>query len=373
MKKLLAMILVLVMAFSLCACGNFGTQMLNAGKKLAEAKSFTVDADMTIDMDLNVMDTTGNVKMLCNMNADVLREPTRSHVTLTLGDGETEDVNSEFYVAAVKDGFDLYVTEDGKKWEKANYSDLEMTAPTFEPEQLLYLLDICKSFKENGEQKINGAACNVFAGMITGENMQNLMSVIGFDTIFEEMTGISMKDVDVASFGDIPTTISVNKETGALAQYTMDFSEVLKTVMTKSMESSLAEMAELPEEASSELTLEDVNGEVVVNKGMLVINLLNYNEVEAFELPEAIEVTTEEVDEVVEEENKTAVAIKDDEAAAEASEGVTIASETDVEAEENDGETESEVEVETAPETKEGKDVSENVKADVKTEKGKTN
>ena len=322
-KKAIAILMAAVMVLSLCACGRFGAKMAQAAAKMKKVENFAMDADLDVDMTLKAAGTEFPFGMNCALKTESFISPLKNHTVMSMNMAGAEDMEKEFYVQEVEGGrAAVYYTEDdGESWkaEVVDVSEMEkMDIPSISREQLEYISEIGKTFKEGEEETINGSPAVVFNGVVTGENVLDFMKAFGIDEMMSSSTGFDMGKINVEDLDDINVKIAIDKASGLFSQIKVDMTDFLREMMKVTVagtivqpeeaEGAMGEAAEPAEDVAEEAAeaVEDaaeaeeseeaeeesveqiplpVDVECEISSAILTINLYDYNQVENFEMP----------------------------------------------------------------------------------------
>lgn len=279
-RKAVALLMILVMALSLCGCSSFETKMLKGVKKLQELQSLHMDATVDIGMTMNVLQQDLDMDMLMNASSDIQTEPFKMNTEI---DTNMMGVEGKVYSFIEKcgDEYCVYSSLDGDNWDKDSMDaddapeDIEVLG------MFAVLAKYASSFEKAGEEQVNDYNTVRYDGNITSDDIAGLIELAGGSAALSEVAGDEV-DVDrilAALEGPftIPASIWFDKETGIAIKYRVDVTEMMSGIMLEVMEEAMEEMGpELP----------DVGLEFTVNKTVVEVTLSQLDELGEITVPE---------------------------------------------------------------------------------------
>ena len=277
MKKILAITLAIVMMLSLGACGKFESQMANAMTNLKDANSFSADIAVNVKANVKVEDAEMPIALTCKAKTDVFSEPYRSHLAMDIFALGEQMGEGEFYFVRGDNDVTAYSRVEGEDWDVKSVEMADVTMPTFSVDQILALAKITETFDETQESKKADNGTTTYSGVITGEDVQKFLEIMSMESMSEQMMDAAAEglELDLAQLGNIPTTIVVDNETNTFSQFVFDLTEWMQSALSISAEQ---------EDVETPVDITDMN--VTVAAASMVINIKNYNNAPAFEVPQ---------------------------------------------------------------------------------------
>ena len=302
--KLLAVVLMVILAFGLAACGKNGQGndasgnapvnssgntmeevLLNAAKNISEAESLSYH--MTMDMGLDVFGMS--MDTLMEADAKTIQSPLSVYMDGTMDMGSLGSYGMEMYMVeeggkmAVYTGMEM---EEEKTWMKTE-AEIDSSAITQYNAQsnIATYMENAKNFSQVGEEEINGVKTVRFDGIVTGESIEKVLKESGMD---EQVAGMGVENVSglYKDAGDIPLSFWVDTENEIVVQYQIDMGDVLKYIIDKTIEE--AEAAEGEEESMA--------GMFGINKSLITVTVTGINNVDEIVVPEDVKANAEFID-----------------------------------------------------------------------------
>lgn len=272
-KKWMALGLALLMvAFVLAGCApSIEKQLQQAMEKMAGVKSMDSTIEMTMKM--KMMGQSLDINMVGEMSA--FDDPVKAKMDMkTNAMGQEQE--SVVYVEQDGDKLITYVNA-GTGWEKE-----EMTSEAFgekykqmQVQQSMELyLKSAKNFKDAGTEKIDGRKTRKLEGVISGEDLSDVMVASGMlDAMGDSMAGM---DEDMLKriyndLVDLPVIIWLDQAEHLVVKYEMD----MAPMMTKIFESLLGELGA---QASGV--------KIKVNECKMIMTLKNFDNATDFTIPD---------------------------------------------------------------------------------------
>lgn len=257
-NKLISLAMVIVMMFSIAACGggNSGGEggetpqestaptpeevVKAAENNMREATS--IESNMTMDMAMTSDGQT--VSMKTNMDMISFTDPMKLKMDMTMDMGEqlggTQII--QFYADETDGAMTMYMNMMGN-WYKQNVPE-EQLAQYDTKENLSTYLDSSTGFTEAGTEQVNGEDATKYDGVITGSQMNEVLKASGALDDLEPM--LAGTDLDASTIyedlPDITMSIWINAEQYPV-KYEMDMTAMMQGLMDKVMATAQQEQA----------------------------------------------------------------------------------------------------------------------------------
>ena len=236
-KKVLIVVLSLLMVLSMAACSK-DVDREKLSKDTIDNLSNLSSYSSHIELDLSI--TSGksdNIEMSMKADQRAIRNPDElmeviANIKFKLM-GMKKEFDKKLYSEATAGGVNIYSLENGQ-WSKLNENGLE-NIQQFDPmDSITEYLKSLDKFKQAGTEKINGVNTVKFEGVMNTDALKNIIT----EDILEDATGLDLGDLDnVAEALDesegVPITIWIDTEKALPLQFTVDFSQVLDTVLSQ--------------------------------------------------------------------------------------------------------------------------------------------
>lgn len=277
MKKITALLLSIVMAFSLVACGSKklpsdpAELMKVANENMQKVKSMTAKANMNLSM------TQGkeNVDMSVDMNMDIIKkdDTMKAKVDATVNMGEAGGQQTmTMYMAPEGDNFYIYVGMLGQ-WMKMKYDIKSVLEAQKNAKDTDVLGSSAANFTVTDETDDNGNKVKVLSGKMSADTMKESLTK-AFETAgtvegVDETQMQQIKAIAESCLADVQMTYYVDEKSGQITHMSMDLSEIAK----KAIESVSA----LAGDAVSGLSIENFD---------ISMDCSNFDKVADFEVPQ---------------------------------------------------------------------------------------
>lgn len=278
MKKITALLLSLVMAFSLVACGSKklpsdpAELMKVANENMQKVKSMTAKANVNLAM------TQGkeNVDMSVDMNMDIIKkdDTMKAKIDATINMGEAGGQQTmTMYMAPEGDNYYIYMGMLGQ-WMKMKYDIKSLLEAQKDADKDADVLgSSAENFTVTDETDDNGNKVKVLSGKMTADTMKESFTK-AFETAgavegVDETQMQQIKTMVESCLADVQMTYYVDEKSGQITHMSMDLSEIAK----KAIESVSA----LAGDAVSGLSIDNFD---------ISMDCSNFDKVEDFEVPE---------------------------------------------------------------------------------------
>lgn len=245
MKKLLAILLVLTVLLTLCACENplellFPNTKGIKNKSADEAmkivaenqknvKSVRADGEMTVA--LSVMGLGFDIEI--DYDIESASDPDALHMEMGLDMGAFGGYETEVYTVEDGDGYTTYVNSDGV-WTKqaADKTEVEQNFTT------ILAVDDRGSYTEVGEEELNGVKTIHYTGTIDADGVVKALQSIGA----LGSLGIDGSDTPLDGIEDLSVDIWVSEESVLPVRYTMNLTNLMSVLLSGASEEIGTEM-----------------------------------------------------------------------------------------------------------------------------------
>lgn len=236
MTRIAALLAAAVLTLCLTACGGGqagGGDPLAAARKNIDAAS-SMDAVMTMNMEMEAGGET--VKTVTSMDMTMFKEPMRMKVEATTEAAGQSAVISIYAEEDGNGGYMMYMN-DGTSWYSAE-AGAEDLAQYEVGQSMSAYIDSASSFKQEGTETVNGVSAYKYTGVITGQNMQDVVTESGALNSLSSM-GLSEEQMEemLSGLGDIPVTLWISETDLYPVRYDMDMTSVMDGLMKAVLES----------------------------------------------------------------------------------------------------------------------------------------
>ena len=194
----------------------------------------SMDAAMTMNME---MEAGGeSLKTVTSMDMTMFKEPMRMKVEATTEAAGQSAVISIYAEENGNGGYMMYMN-DGTSWYSAE-AGAEDLAQYEVGQSMSAYIDSASSFKQEGTETVNGVSAYKYTGVITGQNMQDVVTESGALNSLSSM-GLSEEQMEemLSGLGDIPVTLWISETDLYPVRYDMDMTSVMDGLMKAVLES----------------------------------------------------------------------------------------------------------------------------------------
>ena len=239
-KKILALVLVLALMFSLTGCTAFETKMAKAAAKMKKVDNLRADITFYLDADMLVLgQSLGDIELGVDGTLDIDKKhgTGSGRFNVESPDGEQDVL---LYYEKSKDVLRTWTSkDDGKTWtlneqalEQGTGSSLfEIDSITdLDREQLSQLRTVSETFAEDGTTEIRGSESTIYSGTVS---VQTLMKDTDLQPVLEQMngsTGIELTEEDLRGIGDMPVSIAIDNKSGLVSGFALDMTEMMQGI-----------------------------------------------------------------------------------------------------------------------------------------------
>lgn len=284
-KKIASGALALAMMFTLAACGKEQSGADAASVMAAAQQELTKVSSMryTYAMEIAISAEGESVEMTVNGSAEMTMDPTAVKMTM----------NMDMLGMALKDVQIYMVSEGGQmvaytgmdmtgagqnQWYKSLADDSGMNAEQYDAVEAFELyMKNGSNFKAVGTDTVQGASATRYEGVITSDMLEDTLEESGSLDNITSLLGEDYGDV-LAGLSGIPITIWIN-DAGLPVKYVFDMTSMMTELLQNSADSE--------------------NADVSVDKFVMSMEVLGYNDIEPITVPQEVLDTAVDVTEEV--------------------------------------------------------------------------
>ena len=284
-KKIASGALALAMMFTLAACGKEQSGADAASVMAAAQQELTKVSSMryTYAMEMAISAEGESVEMTVNGSAEMTMDPTAVKMTM----------NMDMLGMALKDVQIYMVSEGGQmvaytgmdmtgavqnQWYKSLADDSGMNAEQYDAVEAFELyMKNGSNFKAVGTDTVQGASATRYEGVITSDMLEDTLEESGSLDNNTSLLGEDSGAV-LAGLSGIPITIWIN-DAGLPVKYVFDMTSMMTELLQNSADSE--------------------NADVSVDKFVMSMEVLGYNDIEPITVPQEVLDTAVDVTEEV--------------------------------------------------------------------------
>ena len=242
-KKLAALVLVLVMLLSLSGCG-MDLKLTTAILKLNKVQSLHMDVEGVMDLTASERGASESFLITVTGGANYGREPLWATADLTL-DVLDEQMHILANLESGDDGVVLsYSLDDGASWETQNLGQMEGPVE-LDPIQLLDGLgeagDAVGDFTAVGTETVLGSEAIRYDSVIYGAVIKEILEESDAESTIEDSMGA---DLDLDDLADVNLSVWVDKASGLPVKGCIDMTATAQSILDASLGSILSSLGE---------------------------------------------------------------------------------------------------------------------------------
>ncbi len=266
--------LTLTLGLGLTACGGTAPAAETPEEVLTKAQEAMADVtsmgyDMTMDLSMGAEGETLAISTVTR--ADTVLSPLSMKAEMEIDLGDLGETTSMTIYAKEQDGSYLTVVgtpdEAGQMtWQSSSMDalgDLENLSGT---DSLQLYLDSIQNFTQGESETVNGVEATRYDGVILGEDLSEVIAASGALSQLDSLGMGEMSDL-FTGMGDLPVSLWIAKETYYPVKYEMDLTEMMQSILDKTLSEQLgADIGLTVEQAALSMTIRDINqvGEIEI-------------------------------------------------------------------------------------------------------------
>lgn len=266
--------LTLTLGLGLTACGGTAPAAETPEEVLTKAQEAMADVtsmgyDMTMDLSMGAEGETLAISTVTR--ADTVLSPLSMKAEMEIDLGDLGGTTSMTIYAKEQDGSYLTVVgtpdEAGQMtWQSSSMDalgDLENLSGT---DSLQLYLDSIQNFTQGESETVNGVEATRYDGVILGEDLSEVIAASGALSQLDSLGMGEMSDL-FTGMGDLPVSLWIAKETYYPVKYEMDLTEMMQSILDKTLSEQLgADIGLTVEQAALSMTIRDINqvGEIEI-------------------------------------------------------------------------------------------------------------
>ncbi len=251
-----------------------------ASEKLKSIRSFHMDMDLNMDMEMVV--AMGELKQGIPMNvraileADVTGDPLRLRGNMTVS-AVGVSANTLLYGARDGENTVIYTSEDnGATWQQQ--TDPQGNGMMVSPSEALdLLLKESMEITPTGVQDVNGQPAAVYTGRISGQRIQAILESTGALGEMSEALDVDLSEDALKDMEDMVVTIMIDEESGLPVRYAIDMTAAMKGLMAAALAKGMAGQ-----------DMEGVDVGMDVSATLLTVTLSRFDSIDPIVIPEAV-------------------------------------------------------------------------------------
>lgn len=266
--------LTLTLGLGLTACGGTAPAAETPEEVLTKAQEAMADVtsmgyDMTMDLSMGAEGETLAISTVTR--ADTVLSPLAMKAEMEMDLGDLGGTTSMTIYAKEQDGSYLTVVgapdEAGKMtWQSSSMDALGELENLSGTDSLQLYLDSIQNFTQGESETVNGVEATRYDGVILGEDLSEVIAASGALSQLDSLGMGEMSDL-FTGMGDLPVSLWIAKETYYPVKYEMDLTEMMQSILDKTLSEQLgADIGLTVEQAALSMTIRDINqvGEIEI-------------------------------------------------------------------------------------------------------------
>ena len=231
LKKPLALLLLVALVLSLSGCGLAQGRLAIAAMKMQKLNSLRMDLDLELGMTMSMLGENTNIDMDLSGIVGLVIEPLKIEADLS-----TELFGEPFHLLcyANQDGSKLVTftsVDGGRLWSR---SENEISAPEggsfLNAETIAGIAKLAGSFVEQGTDTVRGSEVTIYAGKVTGEDLNTVFAAAGLEQTLEKALEADIPDgsLDFSGIDPVPITLCLDRSANMFTRFTIDLSPMMQ-------------------------------------------------------------------------------------------------------------------------------------------------
>ena len=225
--------------------------------------------DMTMDLSMGAEGETLAISTVTR--ADTVLSPLAMKAEMEIDLGDLGGTTSMTIYAKEQDG--SYLTAVGTPdeagqmtWQSSSMDALGELENLSGADSMQLYLDSIQNFTQGESETVNGVEATRYDGVILGEDLSEVIAASGALSQLDSLGMGEMSEL-FKGMGDLPVSLWIAKETYYPVKYEMDLTEMMQSILDKTLSEQLgADIGLTVEQAALSMTIRDINqvGEIEI-------------------------------------------------------------------------------------------------------------
>ena len=245
-NKLVALVLVLVLALSLTACGGFSGRMAKAAIKMQKVQNLRMDIDVDLGMSMSVFGEAMDLSTAITGPVDIINAPMKlkADLNMTVMD---EPIDLLCYADQAGNSTIVYFSaDDGENWSKTTTETGDLSAnASMNADTIKALAALASSFEEKGTETVKGSEAIVYSAVLDMTQLEGILSLQNTLDAIEKVSDLKLDELDLSTVAPVPVTLCIDKKTNMLVKYTADVTSLMQAmtplILQAALDSALSE------------------------------------------------------------------------------------------------------------------------------------
>lgn len=266
--------LTLTLGLGLTACGGTAPAAETPEEVLTKAQEAlagvtSMGYDMTMDLSMGAEGETLAISTVTR--ADTVLSPLAMKAEMEIDLGDLGGTTSMTIYAKEQDG--SYLTAVGTPdeagqmtWQSSSMDALGELENLSGADSMQLYLDSIQNFTQGESETVNGVEATRYDGVILGEDLSEVIAASGAMSQLDSLGMGEMSEL-FKGMGDLPVSLWIAKETYYPVKYEMDLTEMMQSILDKTLSEQLgADIGLTVEQAALSMTIRDINqvGEIEI-------------------------------------------------------------------------------------------------------------
>ena len=289
-QKILALLLVLLMAFALSGCSVI--TITKTAANMNSLDSVSADLNLELSMDMTMMEETSPFEINVSGPLDIDLENEKGKADLTV-DLMGEKLALLLYFEEQDDSFVIYVSPDnGESWTKhVTARNDEQEKDSSDLKTLAMIKKLANSFEETGTETVRGNEAVIYSGSILWKDLlgdvdlSSAMEAAGAAAESAAGTPLDLSGLDLTALGSIPVTIGFDKENALIVKGSVDLTETVQNLIPMVMKVAMQSMAGVDAAEMEDFDLSALGFNLDIHTLNVSTELYNFDAVDEITIP----------------------------------------------------------------------------------------
>ena len=296
LKKILAVMLLLALVFSLTGCTAFETKMAKAANKMKKVDNLRADIAFYADFDMLLLgQSLGNMTLGMEGTMNIDKAHGTGAGTFHVVSMDEEETDLLVYYETAGGVLRTWTSDDsGETWklsekeiqqgEGSNLLNINGISD-LDKETIAQLRALAANFEEDGVAEIRGSESTIYRGTISLTDLAGGVDLSEMIAPMSEALGVELTAEDIGQIGDMPVAIGIDNKSGLISGFALDMTDMIQGFVAVIMK---AYMGQMLGEQFEGLDLESLGVTMEINDCELECVLYDYNAVGDVVIPEDV-------------------------------------------------------------------------------------
>ena len=276
-KKIVGLLLALILAFSLCACGTAETQLIKCARATSKVERFSIEPEADMEMNMTILGQEQNVTVHLSGDGDVVIKPFSMSMSLH-SDSEELPIDTLLELVKTENGLKIRTSMDGgSTWTESEKTvDWSQSKFKFDAKTLMSIAKSAKELEALGVKAVRGSEATGYGYTVTGDMIADTMT----DEIPIAGTDITVSPEIFRGGEGVKLSFWIDNKSNYITRVEADMSDMMSSVLSEFVKTYLMNI--LQEQMGDQMDMFDAFG--IDLSEMLQIDIPTFKmSVEAFD------------------------------------------------------------------------------------------